>query len=285
MSSDPLVTQQLEEKKPLVNLLGIPFDATSSYRPGSRFGPNSVRETFRNIEIYSPNLRVDLESESILDLGNIVHTASMEYMIESAKKVISEIIDSGETPAVLGGEHSVTYPSYLSTPEDTVLIVFDAHLDLRDEFDNLRLSHATFLRRLTEKRRHASIVHIGARAASAEEWKLVQKIDLDCLTDKDLHSPNSQEKFVDMLRKSNKYYVSVDTDILDPAYAPGVGNPEAAGLSTRELIRYLDLLKGKRIIGFDIVELCPPYDNGSTASAVARILVELVSLVKIGKKM
>ncbi|MCP8321149.1 MAG: arginase family protein, partial [archaeon] len=171
LTSEPLITIIKEGIKPITNIFGVPFDSTVTFRPGARFGPNAIRQAYMNIEVYSPFLNVDLESLSVLDLGNLKLTNNVEEMVYSVGKVVKEISQEGVTFGVLGGEHTLTFGTYLSVPKDTALIIFDAHLDLRDEFAGLKLSHATFLRRLTDKIGAESMVHIGSRAASREEWK------------------------------------------------------------------------------------------------------------------
>lgn len=279
LTPTPSIKTVVKGQPPVVQVFGVPFDATSSYRPGSRFGPNAIREAFLNIEVYSHRLDVDLEKLSIDDLGNLHHTANSKEMASHAHRVTREIVSKGFTPAILGGEHSITYATFTALPRDTAFLVFDAHLDLRDEYDGFKLGHATFLRRLIEKRKGASMIHVGARAASAEEWRLLGDIGLATISSETVHTVSKPHRLLDdFLKELQKVYVSIDIDVLDPAYAPGVGNPEPGGLTTRQLLDFLYALKGKKLVGFDIMEVCPPYDNGSTAAAAAKFLAELTSL-------
>lgn len=272
------ITNIVEGKELFVKVLGVPFDATSSYRSGSRFGPNAIREAFLNIEVYSKKLGIDLEQEGLEDLGNLKFTSSVEEMLGSLAKVVREAMSDGSTVAILGGEHTLTYASYTSLPSDTTLLVFDAHLDLRDEYANLKLSHTTFLRRLVERRGAESIVHVGARAASSEEWNVMQKIGLKTVLTEDVISSDSINRLRELLTGSSSIYVSIDLDVLDPAYAPAVSNPEPAGITTHKLLELLYSLKGIKLVGFDIVELSPIYDNGTTAMVAAKLLSELLCL-------
>lgn len=279
LTSEPLITVIKEGMKPIVKIFGVPFDSTVTFRPGARFGPNAIRQAYMNIEVYSLFLDVDLETLSLLDLGNLKLTNDVDEMVYSVEKVVADLVQEGATFGVLGGEHTLTFGTYLSMPKDTALIIFDAHLDLRDEFAGLKLSHATFLRRLTDKIGTESIIHIGSRAASRNEWKIVDKIRLSLISLQTIHTiPNAEMLLLDFLKDFKNVYVSIDLDVLDPSFAPGVGNPEPDGLSLHKLLDFLYSLKGKRIIGFDIVELTPLYDSGITAVVAAKLMNELIGL-------
>jgi len=279
LTSEPLITFIKEGVKPIVKIFGVPFDSTVSFRPGARFGPNAIRQAFMNDEIYSLFLDVDLETSSVLDLGNLKLTNNVEEMVYSVEKVVTEIVREGGTFGVLGGEHTLTFGTYLPVFKDTALIVFDAHLDLRDEFAGLKLSHATFLRRLTDKIGAESMVHIGSRAASREEWKVADKIGLSLISMQTIHTIANAERILsDFLKDFENVYVSIDLDVLDPSIAPGVSNPVPDGLSVHKLLEFLYSLKGKKIVGFDIVELTPLYDNGITAVVATKLMNELMGL-------
>jgi agmatinase len=279
LTPEPLITFIKEGIKPVANIFGVPFDSTVTFRPGARFGPNATRQAYMNIEIYSPFLNVDLESLSVLDLGNLKLTNNVEEMVYSVGKVVTEIVQEGGTFGVLGGEHTLTFGTYLSVPKDTALIIFDAHLDLRDEFAGLKLSHATFLRRLTDRIGAEPIIHVGSRAASREEWKIADGIGLSLISMQTIYTIADAEKLLlDFLKDFENVYVSIDLDVLDPSFAPGVGNPEPDGLSIHKLLEFLYSLKEKKITGFDIVELTPLYDNGTTAVVAAKLMNELIGL-------
>ncbi len=279
LTPDPKITNRAGGLKPLVKIFGVPFDATCTYRSGARFGPNSVRQAFQNIEIYSHHLDVDLEALELEDLGNLRQTSSVQQMVDSVQKVVKELISEESPFAILGGEHSLTFGSCSMLPSDTAIAVFDAHLDLRDEYADLRLSHATFLRRLLELRKTATVVHVGSRAATAEEWRFANDAGLTTIScDTIFAVDGSQKLFTDFMIGFDTVYVSVDLDVLDPAFAPGVSNPEPAGLSSYQLLQFLYSLRGKKIVGFDIVELSPPYDNGSASVVAAKLLAEISCL-------
>ncbi len=229
--------------------------------------------------MYSSQLDVDIEDLSIRDLGNLSQTSNAKHMSDVVEKVVSEIIGEGNTPAVLGGEHTISYATFKAVPKDCALIIFDAHADLRDEFADVKFSHTTWLRRLIDERSDLNIIHIGLRAATREEILYLTKEKIKTISTKTILTTNKSEKILeDSLKDFKSVYVSVDMDVLDPAYAPGVGNPEASGISTSKLLELLYVLKGKKICGFDLVEVTPPYDNGISAITAAKIMVELTCL-------
>lgn len=280
----PRVTSIKEGKPPIVEILGVPFDATSTYRLGSKFGPEALRESFLNIEIFSSRLNVDLEELSVEDLGNLSQMGDAAQMTDALGKVVLEISEGKQTPAVLGGEHTLSYATFKAAPKDAALIVFDAHLDLRDEFAGLRFSHTTWLRRFIEERGAKNVIHIGSRAAAKDEVTYMSEVGVATIPTRTILATQRAEMLLaDLLKDFNRVYVSLDLDILDPAYAPGVGNPEAAGISTAQLLEFLYILEGKEILGFDIVELCPSYDTGAAAAAASKCLLELTCLAHLGK--
>ena len=169
LNNTPLITSSDDDSEPIATIIGIPFDATHSYKPGCRFGPDAIRDSFNNIEIFHPELQVDLETVNIEDLGNTRHTVVASEMIDMVKKITTELVAKQRQLFILGGEHSITFGTYTSFPKETGYVVFDAHYDLRDEYADIKLSHASYLRRIVEERGSENILHIGARAFVKEE--------------------------------------------------------------------------------------------------------------------
>jgi len=268
----------LGEGEEVAKLIGVPFDSTSSYRPGSRFGPDAIREAFSNIEVYSPELSVDLERLRVDDLGNLKFTSNVEEMLDALGKVVSELVGEGSTVGILGGEHTLTLASFQAMPEDTALLVFDAHFDIREEYGGARVSHATFLRRLIEKIGGDRIMHLGGRAACREEWESLEELSLANVPSSTIMLGGAERLVKEFLSDKRRVYVSIDLDVLDPAYAPAVGNPEPLGLTTHQLIRLLHSIRGKEVVGFDICEYTPIYDNGATGVVAAKLLADMLSL-------
>jgi len=274
----PTVTQQGKEKEPSVYVFGVPFDATCSYKPGTRFGPNAIRHAFVNIEINSTRYDVELEHIAIEDLGNIKITVNPAMMVDVVRKITKELIAKNKQLAVLGGEHLLTFGTFMSMPENTALIVFDAHYDLRDEYADMKLSHATFLRRIIEKRGSGNIVHVGARGFSAEEADYRKKMNLRSISTTELQNSNGVKLLKDAISSFDNVYISIDLDVVDPAFAPGVGTPESLGITSHQLMDLVYALEEKKIKCFDIVELSPPYDNGATASLASKLMAEIICM-------
>ena len=131
MNKNPLITSSDEESASVATVFGVPFDATHSYKPGCRFGPDAIRDSFNNIEIFHPDLQIDLETMSIEDLGNTRHTVVSSEMVDMVKKITTELTAKQRQLFILGGEHSITYGTYTSFPKTTGYVVFDAHYDLQ----------------------------------------------------------------------------------------------------------------------------------------------------------
>lgn len=278
MNRNPMITASSSDSEPVATVFGIPFDSTHSYKPGCRFGPDVIRDAFNNIEIFHPQFGIDLESVNIEDLGNTTHTVVVSEMIDMVGKITQELVAKKRQLFILGGEHSITFGTYMSFPKETGYVVFDAHYDLRDEFANIKLSHAAYLRRIVEQRGADNILHVGARAFVKEELEFLKEHKIKTITDKQVREGNGPKLLKDFASSFDSMYASFDLDVLDPAYAPGVGNPEAAGMTSRELFDLIYSLENKNVTGVDIVELNPQYDNGATASIAAKIMSTLIAM-------
>ena len=277
LNRNPLITAS-GEGDPVATVFGIPFDSTHSYKPGCRFGPDVIRDAFNNIEIFHPQLQVDLETANIEDLGNTRHTVVATEMLDMVRKITKELVEKNRQLFILGGEHLITYGTYMSFPKETGYVVFDAHYDLRDEYADTRLSHAAYLRRIVEERGSDNILHVGARAFVKEELAFLKEHKIKTISDNEIRQGKGPQLLKDYVSTFDSLYTSFDLDVLDPAFAPGVGNPEAAGITSRELFDLIYCFENKNVKGIDIVELNPNYDNGSTASLAAKIISTLIAL-------
>jgi len=277
MNKAPLIASS-EEGEPVATIVGVPFDSTHSYKPGCRFGPDVIRDAFNNIEIFHPELSVDLETANIEDLGNTKHTVVATEMLDMLKKITAELMEKNRQLFFLGGEHLITLGTFLNFPKETGYVVFDAHYDLRDEYADTKLSHASYLRRVVEERGGDNILHVGARAFVKEELAFLKENKIKTISDKEIRQGNGPKILKDHVSSFDKLYTSFDLDVLDPAFAPGVGNPEAVGISSRELFDMIYSFENKKVSGVDIVELNPTFDNGSTASLAAKIISTLIAL-------
>ena len=278
MNNNPLITSSGDDSEPIATVFGIPFDSTHSYKPGCRFGPDVIRDSFNNIEVFHPELQVDLETANIEDLGNTRHTVDASKMIDMVKKITTELVAKQRQLFILGGEHSITYGTYTSFPKETGYVVFDAHYDLREEFADIKLSHASYLRRIIEERGADNILHVGARAFVQEELQFLTENNIKTISDREIRDGKGPQLLKDYVSTFDTVYSSFDLDVLDPAFAPGVGNPEAAGITSRELFDLIYSFKETKVTGVDIVELNPYHDNGATASLAAKIMSTMIAM-------
>jgi agmatinase len=278
MNKNPLITSSGDDSEPIATVFGIPFDSTHSYKPGCRFGPDVIRDSFNNIEVFHPELKVDLETANIEDLGNTRHTVVASEMIDMVKKITTELVAKQRQLFILGGEHSITYGTYTSFPKETGYVVFDAHYDLREEFADIKLSHASYLKRIVEERGAENILHVGARAFVQEELQFLTENNIKTISDREIRDGLGPQLLKDHVSTFDTIYSSFDLDVLDPAFAPGVGNPEAAGITSRELFDLIYSFKETKVTGVDIVELNPYHDNGATASLAAKIMSTMIAM-------
>jgi len=278
MTKSPLIMNPNDNSESVAVIFGVPFDSTHSYKPGCRFGPDVIRDAFNNIEIFQPEFGIDLETVNINDLGNTKHTVVAAEMLQMVENITSELKEQNKQLIILGGEHLVTLGSFTCFPKDTGYVVFDAHYDLRDQYADIKLSHAAYLRRIIEKRGSENIVHVGARAFVKEELAFLKEHNVVTVSDKEIRDGNGPKLLKDITSTFDSIYLSIDLDVLDPAFAPGVGNPEAVGISSRELYDLVTTLQNKKIVSADIVELNPTYDNGATASIAAKMISTIIAM-------
>ncbi|SHH89291.1 agmatinase [Caloranaerobacter azorensis DSM 13643] len=256
-------------------VFGAPFDGTTSFRPGTRFAPAVMRNESYGLETYSPYLDKDLTDIKVYDAGDL------EFPFGNTKKVLDmieefakSVLNDGKIPVMIGGEHLVTLPSVKAVYEkykDIYVLHFDAHTDLREDYMGEKLSHATVIRRVWELLGDDRIYQFGIRSGEREEFEWAKRhTNLTKFTYKGL------EDVVNKL-KGKKVYVTIDLDILDPSVFPGTGTPEPGGILFNDMMNIIGILKNLDIVGADIVELSPHYDNSGVSTAVAcKILRELV---------
>jgi agmatinase len=259
---------------------GVPYDKTSTYKAGSKFAPGALRDISANMELYSVRSGVDLEKVAVHDWGDVDIVEDLVETLGRVKSVCSELLDAKKIPIMVGGEHSITKAAADALPEDTCLVSFDAHLDLRDEFLGEKLSHATFMRRVSERLGSDHLMEIGIRAFSKPELDFTRKSGVTIITPQDLRKGGLQktaQRIKGFLSRFSHSYMTVDIDVLDPAFAPGVGNPEPDGLSTDELLTLVDATMEKNTVGFDLVEVSPQLDSGQTAAVGVKVIFEAIA--------
>ena len=267
-------------------VLGVPFDATSTYRTGARFGPNAIRQASLNIETYSIRSNFDSEHLLLSDLGDLHISSDPKKTIDNLSLVTEDLFTQKKILVTLGGEHTITLgvlKGLKNKLKQTALIVFDAHLDLRKEFLGLNLSHTTFMRLINEKIKPAKIIEIGTRAICSEELAYSKKTGITFITSQQIRKVGSKKianEIKDIISSYQNVYLSLDMDVLDPAYAPGVQNPEPEGIETHTLLDIICSICNNQILGLDVVEVTPIYDNGLTAITASKIILETLSALE-----
>jgi agmatinase len=276
--------QSFEEAEHVI--LGVPFDVTSTYRTGARFAPLAIREASLNIEGYSFRTGMDVEDLKIHDLGDLHVTGDAELTLGRLALVAHDIFEAEKVPVFLGGEHTITL-GVMRSLEDVAVVSFDAHLDLRNDYLGLSVSHATFMRRIKEDAKPAKILEIGTRAVCKEELEYAKTSGIDYLTAHQIRkdgAKNTAETVHDLLEGYEKVYLTIDMDVLDPAFAPAAQNPEPEGLDTTTLLDLLETVCDSRVVGVDLVEVAPNYDRGLTAIQAAKILFEVLSCLERARR-
>jgi len=245
-------------------LVGVPYDATSSFRRGSRWGPSAIRLASDSIETYSPLLDRDLDHLPFIDGGDLeVQHLDPPAMVGAIERAIGPGL-----PFLLGGEHTITLGAVraLAARHQSLTVVqWDAHTDLRSEYEGARICHATVMRRLLDV--GCPLVQLGIRAGTREEFEIAKRRSLHL--SRGVSLPGA---LLETLR-AGSLYLSVDIDVFDPGVAPGTGNPEPDGASYAELLGALRSLRQHRIVGMDLVEVAPPWDPGGMTPVVAASLV------------
>jgi agmatinase len=257
-------------------LLGCPLDATSSFRGGTRFAPESIRKASYTLETYSPYLKRDLEDMPFYDAGDLeVRPGDLTYSLGLIEGAIEEFMGKGRKVLALGGEHLVTFPILKAVRNhfgDLEIVHFDAHCDLRDEYEGQKLSHATVMKRVKELG-GSRIYQVGIRSGTRREFE-------------ELRAADSPAALAARLRRNVPVYITFDMDVFDPSLVSGVTTPEPGGLTFKEVMEYFSIFTGMDVIGADIVELAPDYDttfvSSVTASKVAREVLMLLEPTRDG---
>ncbi|HEX7628495.1 MAG TPA: agmatinase [Candidatus Methanoperedens sp.] len=260
-------------------ICGVPFDGTSSYRLGSRFAPDEMRDASYNFETYSSFFDLDLADVAIHDAGNLEVADNIDDTLSGISKYANKYVNDGKIPVMLGGEHSLSYPFVKACKNkypELGFVVLDAHMDLREDFHGQKNSHACISRHviddLTQK-----YVSIGIRSGTREEYEYVSENKIKMFTAEDVHSKGI-EKIISEFRDYIKgpVYLSIDMDAIDPAYAPALGTPEPYGITPRDVRAVISFL-APQVVGFDLVEIAPAYDSGGTAVLGAKLVRDFIA--------
>lgn len=263
-------------------VFGVPFDSTSSFRNGARFMPAAVRQASLNVETYSFRSCMDVADLPLHDAGDLDVSLDAAQTVEMCKLVAADVLATGKVPVCIGGEHTITLGILKGLGEKakkTAVVSFDAHLDLRKEFLGLKLSHTTFMQLISREVKPAKIFEVGTRSVCQEELDYARKTGVEFVSSHQIRKEGIKKTIEQLKTKLEPFeyvYLSVDMDVLDPAFAPAVQNPEADGISTGDLLDIVCALCDKRVIGFDVVEVAPVYDHGISAVASAKFVFEML---------
>lgn len=256
-------------------VFGAPFDSTTSFRPGTRFASQVMRGESWGLESYSPYQDLDLYDFNIFDGGEIeLPFGNSEGALALIEDFSTKVVEDGKIPAMIGGEHLVTLGAFKGVFKkypDVHVIHFDAHADLREDYLGQKLSHATVIHRVWDLVGDNKIFQFGIRSGEKEEFLWAKdhvytnKFNCDTL-----------DYALEMV-KDKPVYVTIDLDVLDPSVFPGTGTPEPGGIQFNELLNSILKLRGLNIVGFDINELSPQYDQTGASTAVAcKVLREML---------
>ena len=258
---------------------GYPFDGTACFRKGSSEAPDEIRKNSYNFETYLLELGIDLSDISANDWGNLETTDNQDKNEKLLENLVSKIVNEGKFPIGLGGEHSLTPAAVKAAHSkypNLAVVILDAHLDFRNEYEGNPKSHATVTRRVSDIVGIDNVRSIGIRSVSQSEITEARSVGLKFI---ESGWTELREYLVDVIEDlDGPVYLSLDMDVIDPAFAPGVGTPEPFGMTPYEIIQTINSF-ADRIVGFDCVEVCPPYDNGNTSALAARLTRHLVGAV------
>ena len=249
-----------------VGLFGVPYDGTTSFRPGTRFGPAAIREVSQGLETYCPQLDLDLEDLAYADLGAVdIPFGAPEPVVNAVQQATTAVLDLALKPLMLGGEHSISSGAVAAVANqhpDLVLVQLDAHADLREEWLGTRHSHACAMRRCLEVLPSGDLLQLAIRSGTRSEFH-------------ELHSSGRRMDDVQALRDAmapwtgRPIYLTVDLDWFDPAVLPGTGTPEPGGFLWGDFAAVVDVLRGHRLVAGDVVELAPQLDSSGVSSVLA----------------
>ncbi len=270
--------------------MGIPFDDGTTFRPGPRFGPRAVREASRLLRPYNPVVDVKpFQTLGMVDYGDVdVVPGYIEDTYDRIEKALNPIFSASVVPAICGGDHSITLPVLRAASKKhgaISLVHFDAHSDCWDSYFGRKYNHGTTFKRALEEKLidAAHSIHVGLRGSVYESTDLtdLNKMGFSVVTMKDFSDTGSTEtlkRIHDTVR--GRAYVSLDIDGVDPAFAPGTGTPEVGGFTSREIMELVRGLNQMNLVGFDVVEVSPPYDVSEvTALLASNLIYELSSVL------
>ena len=280
-----------------VAIIGVPFDAGTSYRPGARFGPQAVRQASRQLRTnYHPNYDVEpFKVQQVADAGDITcNPFNIDEAIKQIEDGATDLLSRVENIITIGGDHTIALPLLRAVNkkcgQPVALVHFDAHLDTWDTYFGAPYTHGTPFRRAREEGLFLddASMHVGIRGPLYSRDDLKEDADLGF---KIIHCDDFQTQSIDQIVKrikdrvgDNPLSLSIDIDVLDPAHAPGTGTPEIAGMTSREMLNVLRGLSDMNLVSADVVEVAPAYDHAElTSTAAATIVFELINIIAKNK--
>ena len=262
-------------------LFGVPYEKTSSFRHGADKAPYEIRQASWNFERFDLQHKTNFEEIQVHDYGNLdVDQLTSKELFETTKSFTKTLLLKNKIPIALGGDHSITPGIVTAFPQDIAVLSLDAHMDFRKQYKNDPYNHACVIRRITDHLPMENIAVLGIRSAEKEEYD--EAVDLG-LFFRDAYTiqKTSLSKIIhDTLShlKGKQIYLTLDIDVIDPAYAPGTSTPEPLGLTPAQIIEIIEAVS-PQLIGCDLVEVCPPYDHGHTAVLAAKLIRTSISLL------
>ncbi|HHU63226.1 MAG TPA: agmatinase [Clostridiales bacterium] len=254
-------------------MVGAPMDYSVSYRPGTRYGPQKIREVSYVLEEYSPYINRELSEIEFFDYGDIeLPFGNIEESLKIIYNATLEILGDNKKPLFIGGEHLITLPIVKGIFErygdDLILLHFDAHADLRESYLGQKHSHASVIRRILDFLPANNVYQMGIRSGTKEEFKYGRKYTHLFLYD-------VVEPVKSILNKiyGKPIYITLDIDVFDPAFADGTGTPEPGGCTPHDMLKVIQLLKDQNVVGFDLVEVSPVYDTSDKTAILAAKMI------------
>lgn len=266
-----------EESKAV--LYGMPMDWTVSYRPGSRFGPARIREVSIGLEEYSLYLDRELEDVKYFDAGDIpLPFGNPKRSLDMIEEFVDKVLDAGKFPLGMGGEHLVSWPVFKAMYKkypDLAIIHMDAHTDLREDYEGEPLSHSTPIRKVADLIGPKNVYSFGIRSGMREEFQWAKEVGMH-ISPFEVLEPLKE---VLPTLAGRPVYVTIDIDVLDPAHAPGTGTVDAGGITSKELLASIHAIARSEVnvVGCDLVEVAPIYDNSEqTANTASKLIREMI---------
>jgi agmatinase len=273
-----------EESKYVI--FGAPYDKTSSFRVGACDGPKEIRQASWNFETYNYRSDFDLKNVKIHDYGDLdTQDKSPKDMVEKVNIFTSNLLSKNKFPIAIGGEHSITSGIVRAYPKDISVVSLDAHIDFRQQYEDSIYNHACVTRRISDHVGIKNVAVLGIRSADKDEFADAKSLGLfyiDAFEILEKGIENALEKTKKYL-KNKKIYLTLDIDVLDPAYAPGTSTPEPFGLTPFDIVKIIDAFS-ENLTGFDVVEVCPSFDKGQSSLLAAKFIRYLIEKVESRNK-